>query len=130
MNLTPGERLVFLIKGTSLEGDDVSKTVAVQLRAKGTTGNPAADARQRLAETGLTVTGLGEQLQVSSVKFGSRAAKARVEQGYDIVGVKVRNDRISAHWFYVPGVAIALLVWIMQGWRMRRPAQQPAPKPA
>ncbi len=118
--LDPGDRLVFLIKGTSLEGDDVSKTVAVQLRAKGTAGNPALDARQRLAETGLTVTGLGEQLQVSAVKFGSRAAKARVEQGYDIVGVKVPNDRISAHWFYIPGLAIAILVWFMQGLRIRR----------
>ena len=118
--LEPGDRLVFLIKGTSLEGDDVSKTVAVQLRAKGTAGNPAADARQRLAEAGLTVSGLGEQLQVSSVKFGSRAAKARVEQGYDIVGVKVPNDRISAHWFYIPGLAIAILVWLIQGWRMRK----------
>ena len=118
--LDPGDRLVFLIKGTSLEGDDVSKTVAVQLRAKGTAGNPALDARQRLAETGLTVTGLGEQLQISAVKFGSRAAKARVEQGYDIVGVKVPNDRISAHWFYIPGLAIAILVWFIQGLRIRR----------
>ena len=124
--LDPGERLVFLIKGTSLEGDDVSKTVAVQLRAKGNTGNPALDARQRLAEAGLTVTGLGEQLQISAVKFGSRAAKARVEQGFDIVGVKVPNERISAHWFYIPGVAIALLVWVMQGWRLRRVQPVPA----
>ncbi|MGH6610886.1 MAG: TRAP transporter permease [Burkholderiaceae bacterium] len=117
--LDEGDRLVFVIQGTSLEGDDVNKTVAVQLREKSTTGNPALDARQRLAEAGLTVAGLGEQLQVSAVKFGSRAAKARVEQGYDIVGVKVPNERISAHWFYIPGLAIALLVWVVQGWRMR-----------
>ena len=124
--LDEGDRLVFVIKGTSLEGDDVSKTVAVQLRAKGTAGNPVLDARQRLAEAGLTVTGMGEQLQVSAVKFGSRAAKARVEQGFDIVGVKVPNDRLSAYWFYIPGAVIALFVWLMQGWRMRRVQPVPA----
>ena len=80
----------------------------------------ALDARKRLADVGLTVTGLGEQLQVSAVRFGSRAAKARIEQGYDIVTVKTPNERISAHWFYIPGLAIALLVWMTQGWRMRR----------
>ncbi|MGZ8994654.1 MAG: DUF3394 domain-containing protein, partial [Burkholderiaceae bacterium] len=82
--------------------------------------NPSVDTRKRLADAGLTVSGLGDQLQVSAVRFGSRAAKARIEQGYDIVSVKVPNERISAHWFYLPGVAIAILVWLLQGWRMRK----------
>ena len=69
-----------------------------------------------MADAGLTVTGLGEQLQVGAVRFGSRAAKARIEQGYDIVSVKVPNERINAHWFYLPGLAIVILVWLMQGW--------------
>jgi hypothetical protein len=30
----------------------------------------------------------------------------------------VPNDRISAYWFYLPGLAIAFLVWLMQGWRV------------
>jgi hypothetical protein len=101
--LDEGDRLVFLIKGESLEGDPVNKTVAVQLGAKVDDPNPASAARKRLAESGLGVTGLGENLQVSTVKFGSRAAKARIEQGFEIVAVKVPNDRISAHWFYIPG---------------------------
>ena len=112
---------MFVIKGQTLEGDDLNKTVAVQLGPRTGDGkNPAVDARKRLADAGLTVSGLGEQLQVGAVKFGSRAAKARIEQGYDIVSVKVPNERINAHWFYIPGLAIAVLVWLMQGWRMRR----------
>ncbi|MGH6623691.1 MAG: DUF3394 domain-containing protein, partial [Burkholderiaceae bacterium] len=119
--LDEDDRLVFMIKGTSLEGDDVQKTVAVQLGPKtGDGSNPASDARKRLADVGLTVSGLGEQMSVSAVKFGSRAAKSRIEQGYDIVGVKLPTDRINAHWFYVPGFLLALLVWVVQGWRMRR----------
>jgi hypothetical protein len=82
--------------------------------------NPVVDARRRLVEAGLTVSGMGEMLQVSAVRFGSRAAKARIEQGYDIVGVKVPAGRINAHWFYVPGLLLATMVWLVQGWRMRR----------
>jgi TRAP transporter 4TM/12TM fusion protein len=120
-NLDEGDRLVFLIKGQSLEGEDVDKTVGVQLGPKvDPTGNPVADARKRLAAAGLTVTGMGEMIQVSAVRFGSPAAKARIEQGFEITGVKVPNPRISPHWFYIPGLAIVVFVWLMQGLRMRR----------
>ena len=119
--LDEGDRLVFRIQGQTLEGEDRSKTVAVQLGPKvGDGTNAVAEARKRLAEAGLTVSGMGEMLQVANVRFGSRAAKARIEQGYDIVGIEVPTDRINAHWFYIPGLAIALAVWLLQGWRMRR----------
>ena len=41
---------------------------------------------------------------------------------------KVPNERISAHWFYIPGVLIIVFVWLLQGLRMRRtsPAAVPA----
>ena len=65
--------------------------------------NPMVAARKRLAEAGVDVSGMGEMLQVTSVRFGSTAAKARIEQGFEIVGVKVPTDRINAHWFYIPG---------------------------
>ena len=117
--LNEGDRLVFVIKGQTMEGADQQKTVGVQLGPRtGDRSNPVIDARKRLAEAGLTVTGFGEQMQTAAVRFGSRAAKARIEQGYDIVSVKVPNDRISAYWFYLPGLAIAFLVWLMQGWRV------------
>jgi hypothetical protein len=121
--LDEGDRLVFRIQGQSLEGEDKSKTVAVQLGPKvGDGANPLADARLRLAEAGLAVSGMGEMLQVTNVRFGSRAAKARIEPGYDIVAVEVPTDRINAHWFYVPGLLLAALVWLAQGVRMRRQA--------
>ena len=121
-NLEPGDRLVFLIRGQSLEGDETKKTVGLQLGAKGTTGNAVADARKRLSDAGVSVSGMGEMLQVSTVRFGSTAAKARIEQGFEIVGVKVPTDRINAHWFYIPGLLIVVLVWLLQGLRMRRAA--------
>ena len=125
--LDEGDRLVFRIQGQSLEGEDKSKTVAVQLGPKvGDGSNPVAEARKRLAEVGLTVSGMGEMLQVANVRFGSRAAKARIEQGFDVVGIEVPTGRINAHWFYLPGLAIGLAVWLLQGWRMRRSAARQA----
>ena len=121
-NLDQGDRLVFLIKGQSLEGEETSKTVGVQLGPKAGSGNAVADARKRLADAGMTVSGFGDTMQVSAVRFGSAAAKARIEQGFEIVGVKVPNERVSAHWFYIPGLLIVALVWFMQGLRMRRSA--------
>ena len=119
--LDEGDRLVFKIQGQSLEGEDKSKTVAVRLGPKvADGGNPVADARKRIAESGLSVSGMGEMMQVGTVRFGSRAAKARIEQGFDIVGVMVPTDRLNAHWFYIPGLLIAAFVWLMQGLRLRR----------
>ena len=129
VELPPGDRLVFLIKGHSLDGDETSKTVGVQLGPKtSSTGNAVNDARKRLGDSGLSVSGFGEMLQVSAVRFGSTAAKARIEQGFEIIGVKVPNDRINAYWFYIPGVLIIVFVWLLQGLRMRRtsPAAVPA----
>jgi hypothetical protein len=79
-------------------------------------------ARKRLADAGMQVSGMGDMLQVTSVRFGSVASKSRVEQGFEIVGVKVPSDRLNAHWFYIPGLLIVVLVWVAQGLRMRRAA--------
>jgi TRAP transporter 4TM/12TM fusion protein len=107
------ESVVMVIKGTTLEGEDVSKTVAVQLGAAG------ADGRKRLADAGVQFVPLGDQVQVGAVKFGSRARKAGVEQGWDVQAVKVPTDRPTPHWFYLPGLALIALVWFTQGLRMR-----------
>jgi TRAP transporter 4TM/12TM fusion protein len=107
------ESIVLVIKGTTLEGEDVSKTVAVQLAGQG------ADGRKRLADAGLQLVPLGQQVQIGAVKFGSRARKGGVEQGWDVQAVKVRTDRPTPHWFYLPGLLLIALVWFTQGLRMR-----------
>jgi hypothetical protein len=42
--------------------------------------------------------------------------------------VLVPTDRPKAHWFYLPGLLLAALVWFAQGRRMPRPllTRQPA----
>jgi hypothetical protein len=115
-----GDRLAFIIEGHTLEGEERNKTVAIRLGRPIEDPNPQMAGRKRLAEAGMTVSGMGNKLQVVGVRFGSTASKARIEQGFEIVGVKVPTDRPNAHWFYIPGLLIAAFVWMTQGWRMRR----------
>ena len=116
--LDEGDRLVAVMAGTTIEGDEVVKTVALQLGAR-------ADPRARLREAGLTVVPLGNAVQVAQVRFGSRAARSGWEQGWDIRVVKVPTDRPSAHWFYLPAILLAGLVWWAQGRRL--PAARAVP---
>jgi hypothetical protein len=107
------ERLVLVIKGTNIEGEDVRKTVAVQLAEPG-------EGRKRLAAAGLTITALGENVRVAAVRFGSRAKKSGFEQGFDVAAVKVPTDRPSEHWVYVPALALVAFVYFLQRSRVRR----------
>jgi hypothetical protein len=120
--LPEDDRLVLVIHGTNIEGDDVKKTVAVQLDKPG-------DGRKRLADAGLTVSMLGPEVTISAVKFGSRAKKSGFEQGFKVAAVKVPSDRPSEHWIYIPALALIALVWFLQRARerpKRRTRNQPA----
>jgi hypothetical protein len=108
------DRLVLVIAGTTIEGDEVRKTVAVQLASK------PGDGRKRLAEAGLTMTALGQDVRVAAVKFGSRAKKSGFDQGFQVAAVKVPTDRPSEHWVYLPGLALVAFVWFLQRARTRR----------
>jgi len=110
--LPDGATLNMTIQGITLEGEEKTKTVGVNLGA----ANP--DGRQRVASTGLQLTQLGDRVQVMAVRFGSTARKAGVEEGFDIAGIKVPSDRPSQYWFYIPGFLLIGLVWLLQGRRL------------
>jgi len=112
--IEPGSRLVLHVKGMTVEGEDVSKVVGIPL------GEANADGRKRLQDAGVQISQLGEQAQIASVKFGSRAQKGGVQQGLDIDQVLVPNDRPSPHWFYVPALLLVLGVWFSQGRRLQK----------
>ena len=107
-----------VIAGMTLEGEDVRKTVAVRLAEPG-------EGRKRLAEAGLTVMVLGDDVRVAAVRFGSRARKSGFEQGWQIDSLKVPADRPSQHWIYLPALLLVALVFYTQGRRLRRPAPSP-----
>ena len=113
--------LVVGIGGETLEGKPQNKTVAIPM-GKGANG------RERLRDAGVTLVQLGTDLEVAQVKFGSRARKLGLEQGYKVTELRLPNPaRPSAHWVFIPALLVAGLVWWMQGWRLRRGAPQPRP---
>jgi hypothetical protein len=112
-----GGRLVMVISGTNLEGEDISKTVAVRLGPRPADGT--VDGRKRLAEAGLTLVSLAGETQIAQVKFGSRARKSGFEQGYVVQRLELPADRPSPLWFYLPALALAAIPWFTQGRRMR-----------
>ncbi|WP_439519228.1 TRAP transporter permease [Hydrogenophaga sp.] len=115
------DRVVMVIQGLTIEGDEVKKTVAVQL------GDLGPDGRKRLSDAGLQLMPLGDAVQIGQVKFGTRAAKSGFEQGWDVTGIQVPTDRPTPHWFYLPALVLVLLVWWNQGRRLRlTPLAQPA----
>src|SRR5512134_446350 len=111
-DLGENDRLVLVIEGTNIEGEDVRKTVAVQLTKPG-------EGRARIAEAGLGISAAGDDVRVTSVKFGSRAKKSGFEQGFKVGAIKVPNDRPSEHWVYLPGLALVAFVYFLQRARVR-----------
>ncbi|MFW7340955.1 TRAP transporter fused permease subunit [Pollutimonas sp. H1-120] len=116
-------RLVAVLKGMNLEGEELQKTVAVPLPAlpEGNTATGDSAGMQRLSAAGLTVMAMGDQAQIAAVRFGSQARRAGWEQGWDVAEIKVPNpSRPSEFWTYIPALLILALMWFRQGVRLRR----------
>ncbi len=105
--LPESQNLVVELEGTNIEGDEIIKTVSVQL------GKPE-EARKRLAASGVTFTVLGDEVRIATVKFGSRAKRGGFEQGWKVKAVKVRSDAPSEHWVFIPAIALVAFVWFLQ----------------
>ncbi len=114
-----GGRLAMVISGMTIEGKDLMKTVAVRLGDRATTGTARkADGRERLAQAGLLLMPLGDELRIAQVKFGSRAQKGGFEQGWEVLAIKAPTGRPTPRWFYLPALLLAWLVWWSQGRRL------------
>ena len=104
-------RLILVIEGTNLEGEDVTKTVSLPL-------GDAGEGRQRLAATGASFIAAGDRVQVGAIRFGSYAKRVGLESGFAVKTVLVPADRPSKHWIYVPALLVLGLVAALQ-WRRR-----------
>ena len=116
-------RVVAVLSGMTLEGDELEKTVAVALPDLPADSQATGDnaGRQRLSEAGLTVVSMGDMAQIAAVRFGSPARRAGWEQGWDIKEILIPNpSRPSEFWVYIPAFLILGLIWTAQGRRTRR----------
>ncbi|MBV1786708.1 TRAP transporter permease [Marinobacterium sp. D7] len=98
------------VEGMTIEGDEVSKTIQLQLE------DDSGDATARLESLGLMLSQDGERRIVDLVVFGSPAERAGVDFGWEITGIQVKSDRLPKELVFIP--ALLLLVFI--GWLQRR----------
>ena len=111
--LLEDEWLVVGIAGENIDGNMQTKTVAIPM-GKGASG------RERLREAGVTLIQKGMDFEVANVKFGSRAKKLGLEQGYTIQELKLPNPhRPSPYWVFLPALLLGFLIWRMQGQRIK-----------
>ena len=115
--LEKDEWLIVRTKGENLEGESISKTLAIPM-------GEGKDGRERIKSGGVTLVQLGPDIEIAQVKFGSRAKKLGVDQGYKIQDLQLPNPaRPSQFWGLFPGIALALVIWFLQGRRMKRVTQ-------
>jgi TRAP transporter 4TM/12TM fusion protein len=112
--LKTDEWLVMTIAGESMEGEKIRKTVALPM-------GEGASGHERIRNGGVTIAGSATQPLIANVKFGSRARKLGIEQGYRIVELKLPNrERPSPYWVFLPAGLLVAFIWMMQGMRARR----------
>jgi TRAP transporter 4TM/12TM fusion protein len=95
------------IEGINIDGKDIRKGVLLPLGPQGT-------ARERFASAGITVMAQGDALLITQVRFGSRAEKLGMEQGFKIVSAEMPADRPAKEWMFLPALALLLLVIALQ----------------
>lgn len=95
------------IEGTNIDGKDIRKGVLLPLGPKGMM-------RERLANAGVSVMVQGDMLLITQVRFGSRAEKLGMEQGFKIVSAEIPADRPPKEWMFLPATVLLLLVIFLQ----------------
>lgn len=100
-------RILMVVAGTTLEGEDVTKTISLPVGAP-------AEGRKRLADAGLTLVPFGDRMQVGAIKFGSGAKRVGLESGFTIEHVLLPADRPSKHLIYIPAFALLAAVVMLQ----------------
>jgi TRAP transporter 4TM/12TM fusion protein len=117
--LNTDEWLILRVRGSTIEGEDITKTVALPM-------GEGANGRERVRAAGVTLAQLGEQVTISNVKFGSRARKLGLDAGYEVIELDLPNPaRPDTAWGLLPGLALLAFVWWLQGRRLPKRSLKP-----
>ena len=119
----PDSSLRVRIEGTTLEGQEVKKTVLLPLKGAGS-------ARERIANAGLTIMSTPNSVQVMAVSLKGAAEKAGFEQGFKLTGIELPADRMNKEWLFLPAFALLALICMLQRLRPDEIAVRPSSKAA
>ncbi len=101
----------FNITGVSFDGDDISKTVSLQLENEN-----VSSGIERLADMGLTLRQQETSWVVDNVAFGSAAEKAGIGFDFVIASIQQKADRLPKELMYIPAILLLLLIaWCQKG---------------
>ena len=117
-----GGQLRVVAKGTTIEGDTVTKTVLLPL------GDAVeADGAERLKDAaGMTVTTSGDGAVVERVRFGSPADKKGLGLDWRITALEVPGEQAPKQLFYIPAVLLLGGLYANQRRRRRRQTEAAA----
>ncbi|WP_435104164.1 TRAP transporter permease [Arhodomonas sp. AD133] len=119
-SLPSGSRLALHVEGLTVEGEEISKVVALPIEGEG-------DGRQRLQNAGVTLSALGDRVTVQNVMYGSPAQKMGLDFGFRVTSLRVPADRPPKELMFIPALALlALIGWLQYRRRERRGMETPA----
>ncbi|MCP1675510.1 TRAP transporter 4TM/12TM fusion protein [Natronocella acetinitrilica] len=111
-----GGHLRMWVEGIDAEGRDISKAVMLPL------GSDEGSVSDRLQRAGILTMAMGEQVQISNVRFGSQADRLGLDMGMQITGLLVPADRPDRRLFFIPALVLLALIWWIQKRRRDREA--------
>ena len=95
------------VRGNSLAGDLVEKTVLLNLPNEGS-------ADERLEAVGLPLSYDAELPSVGLVDFGTPASRAGIDFGWQIINVQLERVRLPSQLFYIPALILLGLIALNQ----------------
>ena len=95
------------IEGEDLNGKLVNKGMLLPLGEKGT-------AVERLERFGLRLMQNGDEIDVVSIKFRSKADKAGFKQGQKVTAIEKESSQPAPEWLFIPTLGILALVVFAQ----------------
>lgn len=114
-SLNKGDFIQLQVEGVTIEGDEVSKTVSLQLNQAEGSG------LARLQSFGLNLTQEDQVWTVDYVDFDSAAAKASIDFGWQITGIETESDRPPKELVFIPAILLLLVIRKLQQKRMNAP---------
>jgi hypothetical protein len=115
----PGTKLRAIVDGFDDIGDPITLTLIIDV-------GDEATGEERLAAFGLEILQADGRVVVDNAGFGSKAEAAGFEFDQVIGRLLVPADRPVKEWFYLPALALFVLVWVVQRRRRAREPLAPA----
>ncbi len=110
-DLPDAANLSFKARGMTLEGDEEERLITLPLGSSG-------PGTERLDNAGVKFRQDPDGVFTDYVAFDSAAQKAGLDFDWQVLSIKVEQDRPGKHWMYVPAMLLLLLI----GWLQRRRA--------